>query len=61
MRLRSIAFALLLTLFALPTFAAPKDDDTPGARPVSPIVRIVKIIKHLLQPLDDPYISPVRP
>ena len=61
MRLRSIAFALLLTLSALPTFAAPKDDDNPGARPASPITKIVRIIKHLFQPLDDPYISPVRP
>jgi hypothetical protein len=60
MRLRSLALALLITLFALPTFAAPRQNTpAPGM-----FDRIIKIIRHLLpivQPLDDPFISPPRP
>ena len=64
MRLRSLVFVLLLTLFTVPSFAG-QTQDGPGSRdPGNHDSRIVRIIKHIiriLQPLDDPYISPPRP
>lgn len=60
MRLRSLALALLITLFALPTFAAPKQDK-PDPGNVPTIIKIIRRLFPILQPLDDPFISPPRP
>jgi hypothetical protein len=60
MRLRSLALALLITLVGLPTFAAPKQDTpTPGKVPT--IIKIIRRLLPIIQPLDDPGISPPHP
>jgi len=60
MRLRSLVVALLLTLFALPSFAFTRDTprDMPPREPRPPIL---KIIKKIFKSLGDPVISPPRP
>jgi|GEM_PF-3921393 hypothetical protein len=60
MRLRSLALALLITLFALPTFAAPKQD-TPAPGKVPAIIRIIRRLLPIIQPLEEPGISPIHP
>ncbi len=49
----SLAFALLLSSFAvLPATAAPRDDDQPRTI-VQRVVRIVRFVQHLIVPNDD--------
>lgn len=60
MRLRSLALALLIALFAFPSFAAPRQDP-PDRGMVPAIIKIIRRLLPIIQPLDDPYISPPRP
>ena len=49
---KNSAVALLLISLSMPAMAAPRGDDSP--RQVSPIRRIVRVVKHLLASvLDD--------
>ncbi|HYU24009.1 MAG TPA: hypothetical protein VEO74_02315 [Thermoanaerobaculia bacterium] len=45
------AVALLLVSLSMPAFAAPRDDDSPGR--VTPVRRVVQLVKHLLASMLD--------
>jgi len=56
---RSIAIAVLVVLCSTSVFAAPKTD--PSSPNSGVINRIVRIIKHVILPLDDIIWSPPHP
>jgi hypothetical protein len=56
---RSIATAVLVILCSTSVFAAPRNEpSSPGSGVLN---RIVRIIKHIVQPLDDIIVSPPHP
>jgi hypothetical protein len=58
MRLRPLVFTLIFTFVAFPTFAA-REREAPREPRVPK--KIVKIIKRIIQSLDNPYILDPRP
>jgi hypothetical protein len=60
MKKRHIATAVLVVLCSTGVFAAPRNE--PQSSPVSRALdRLVQIIKHIVQPLDDISASPPHP
>jgi hypothetical protein len=60
MKKRHIATAVLVILCSTTVFAAPRSEPQPSSF-FRALDRIVHVIKHIVQPLDDIIVSPPHP
>jgi|GEM_PF-3315723 len=60
MRKRHVAIAILVILCSTTVFAAPKSEPQPSQF-FQALDRIVHVIKHIVQPLDNISVSPPHP